>query len=157
MMNELFLIFKLSGRKFAVDFGAVTEIALEFSIQKIPNFSKEILGLANVRGNVLAVVDLAFLLGGLPANPGKKTGLIVMETAYKAEKMRCCVLADEILLPHEVSAGELSSGSVTVQGRSLDFAKSCFLLGGELIPVIDLAKILDASTSAGADLPANPS
>ena len=60
------LQFRLGGETFAVELGRVAEVATRVAITPIPGASPELLGVANLHGEIRPVLDTAMLIG-LPA------------------------------------------------------------------------------------------
>jgi len=60
---EEYVVFTLGGRKYAIALSNVVEILLPGSVYPIPNSAANVLGLTNIRGNILPVLDIKPLLG----------------------------------------------------------------------------------------------
>ncbi len=60
---EEYVVFTLNQRKYAIALSNVVEILLPGSIYLIPNSAANVLGLTNIRGNILPVLDIKPLLG----------------------------------------------------------------------------------------------
>lgn len=53
-----YIVFKLGNEEFAVRIEQIKEVTLASEITKMPNTPPFIVGVANVRGNIIAVIDL---------------------------------------------------------------------------------------------------
>ena len=62
-MPERFLTFSTNGQLYALPSGQVAEIIRLPAVARVPQAPKGLLGLANLRGNVLPVASLRGLLG----------------------------------------------------------------------------------------------
>jgi len=60
---EEYVVFTLGDRKYAIALSNVVEILLPGSVYPIPNSAANVLGLTNIRGNILPVLDIKPLLG----------------------------------------------------------------------------------------------
>lgn len=60
---EEYVVFTLGDRKYAIALSNVVEILLPGSVYPIPNSATYVLGLTNIRGNILPVLDIKPLLG----------------------------------------------------------------------------------------------
>jgi purine-binding chemotaxis protein CheW len=90
--------FTLDGRRFAVDVADAREVVVFESITPLPLAPAFVLGLANLRGTVMPVVDLAPLLGLPPREAKAQTlGLVLGHGAWKAAAVVDTVLGLEPL------------------------------------------------------------
>ncbi|NPV88223.1 chemotaxis protein CheW [Coprothermobacteraceae bacterium] len=58
-----YLVFELGGRKYGFELPAVVEIVVPQKVYRIPRSKPHVLGLCNIRGSILPVVDIAASLG----------------------------------------------------------------------------------------------
>jgi len=73
------LSFVLSGVRLVSSMSEITEmLSYPDQITRVPGASPWMLGVANVRGNLLPVLDLQAYLGGKPVVPGKSTRVLVI-------------------------------------------------------------------------------
>ena len=108
--------FTLDGRRFAVDVADAREVVVLEAITPLPLAPPFVLGLANLRGTVMPVVDVAPLLG-LPPREARAhaLGLVLGHGAWKAAAVVDAVLGLEPLQSsqdHERVAG--ADGSIPV-------------------------------------------
>ena len=88
--------FTLAGHRFAVDVADAREVVVFESITPLPLAPPFVLGLANLRGSVMPVVDLAPLLGLPPREARAQTlGLVLGHGAWKAAAVVDTVLGLE--------------------------------------------------------------
>jgi purine-binding chemotaxis protein CheW len=77
--GEQFLSIRLAGQAFALSIRAIREIRGWCPVTPLPHAPGYVRGMINLRGNVLAIIDLAARLG-LPAEePGAASVVIVIE------------------------------------------------------------------------------
>ncbi len=121
---------KLAAEAYAVPIGNVVEIASLGDLTAVPGARPEILGVRNLRGQILPVVDLARLLG-LTATALPKQLLVAESGSVQAG-----FAIDEVS-----HVGELPDPT--------EVAESDFLLGamiheGQLLAVIDVPQIFSS-------------
>lgn len=132
--------FTLDGRRFAVDVAEAREVVVFEEVTPLPLAPSFVLGLANLRGTVMPVVDLAPLLG-LPAREakGQTLGLVLAHGPWTAAAAVDAVLGLEPLQPREGDGPQGPSGA-GVDGS---------------IPVLDaramLTALRDAMSAAGGN------
>lgn len=74
--------FRIGSEEFGCDILMVQEIIRVTTITPIPNASRSILGMINLRGRIIPVVDLRWLLrieGSESADNGRKTRILIIE------------------------------------------------------------------------------
>jgi purine-binding chemotaxis protein CheW len=125
--------FTLDGRRFALDVAEAREVVVFDAITPLPLAPSFVLGLANLRGTVMPVVDLAPLLG-LPARAAKAQtlGLVLGHGPWTAAVAVDAVLGLEPLQPQDGDGSQRAS------------------VAGEdgLIPVLDAGAMLTALRGA---------
>ena len=85
--------FRLGGQRMVVPLDEVTEILTSFSMSRVPGAKSWVLGIANVRGNLLPVMDLAGYLRGERSQVRKLSRVLVVEH----EDINAGLLVDEVL------------------------------------------------------------
>lgn len=125
--------FTLAGHRFAVDVADAREVVVFESITPLPLAPSFVLGLANLRGSVMPVVDLAPLLGLPPREARAQTlGLVLGHGAWQAAAVVDTVLGLEPLQPRD--GGDPNGTSVAGDDGS--------------IPVLDAGVMLAALRGA---------
>ena len=117
------LLFRCGGQVLAVEAGAVREILAASEPTRIPGSSPAVLGLVNVRGTLVPVVDAAQAVG--------LTGVYPMGTLVIVERHgRPVALAvDEVLDLVSVSADSMDEGSA-LPGVRPDLVRAVGSAGG---------------------------
>ena len=121
---------RLVAEAYAVPIGNVVEIASLGDLTAVPGARQEILGVRNLRGQILPVIDLAQLLGLKPvAPPGQ---LLVAESG----SIKAGFAIDEVS-----HVGELPDPS---EGADSDFLLGAVIHDGQLFAVIDVPRIFSS-------------
>ena len=114
------LVFELSGERYAVGLRFVKEIRRSIEVTRVPGARAPIAGIAHVRGEVIAVVDLARLFDLPQGAAGDRARLVVLgeqdaDLAFVADAAEDVVTlrADAIV---EAPAGVLKAGRAHVRG-----------------------------------------
>jgi chemotaxis signal transduction protein len=125
--------FTLAGHRVAVDVADAREVVVFESITPLPLAPPFVLGLANLRGSVMPVVDLAPLLGLPPREARAQTlGLVLAHGEWKAAAVVDTVLGLEPLQARD--GGDPNGTNVAGADGS--------------IPVLDAGAMLTALRSA---------
>jgi purine-binding chemotaxis protein CheW len=124
-MVKQYLLFEVGGRPYCVSLSAVREVRRLGAITEVPQSPEHVLGVINLRGDILPVIDLQFLLTGLHrANDLLQTTCLIGEGGERLAAFCVDVVSDvveirseEVLpLPSAVksSNGDLFTGIVQV-------------------------------------------
>ena len=118
---------KVAAEAYAVPIGNVVEIASLGDLTAVPGSPREILGVRNLRGQILPVIDLGLLLGLNGAAPPRQ--LLVAE----AGSVKAGFAIDEVS-----NVGELPDPT---EGAESEFLSGTMFHDGELLGVIDVPRI----------------
>lgn len=99
------IVFGLGGARYAVSIRSVLELDRLSPITPVPNTPEFVLGVTNVRGDVVTVLDLRRLVG-LPPLARPETGRLIQVRAT-GRAMRSGVLVDSILGMRPVRLGQI--------------------------------------------------
>lgn len=131
---------RLAGSPFGVDVASAREVALFDELTIVPRGPAHLLGVANLRGSVMPIVDIRPLLG-LPAPPpGRSITTLVIEE----DGVRVAVIV-EAALGLEPFARIVPAGRTDLGDRA-SFTPGFLPWGEQLVPLLDAPRILDALT-----------
>ncbi len=132
--------FRLRDEEFGVDIGSVREITKVVDITHIPEAPSFLHGLTNLRGQVIAVSDLARQFGLAPQQDLPETAKIVV-TEIKGQTVG--MLVDEVPEVLKISAENIEAAPELVQTEvRTDYIKGVGKLDNRLIIILDLEKLL---------------
>lgn len=131
-------LFALAGARFAVDVRSAREVVLFDDITAVPLAPPHLVGVANLRGTVMPIVDARELLGLPESRPGRAVRtLVVRDGAVQAALVVDTVLGLE---PYEQV---VRPDSPTERGPRALMA-GWIQWAGETLPLLDVPKILAA-------------
>jgi purine-binding chemotaxis protein CheW len=138
--KKAFLTFHLNEELFAIDVFQTKEAIDQFRITKVPKMPDYMLGVINLRGSVVPIVDMKKKLG-LPQGVSKNQAIIVIETEIDGEPVVIGCLTDQ---PKDVV--ELSPEMVEDPPKIGSKLNSEFIIGlakkdDQFIIVLDINKI----------------
>ncbi len=121
---------RVGSELYAMPVANVIEVAEIGDVLAVPGSRAELLGVRDLRGQILPVVDLALLLGIQQAKPPGH--LLVAEAASRRAGFAI----------HEVSeVGELPEPGEEAES---DLLRGAALVDNDLIGVVDVARVFDA-------------
>ncbi len=94
--NQLFLKFTLGQEMFAIDIRHIREIIEYSQPSAVPMAPAALLGVINVRGSVVPVVDLALRFGWEATTIGRRSSVVIVEIMYKEQKHVLGLLVDRV-------------------------------------------------------------
>ena len=128
---------RLAAEAYAVPIGNVVEIAILGDLTTVPGARPEILGVRNLRGQILPVVDLALLLGiNAITRPDR---LLVAEAGGRHAGFAVDAVSEvgELPDPTEETESDLLTGAT--------------LVGGDFIGIIDVTRVFDSLEGRGSE------
>jgi purine-binding chemotaxis protein CheW len=134
---SVYVRLRIAAEVYAMPVAHVVSVARFGEVAPVPGSSPAILGVRNLRGQVLPVADLAYLLGVATSVP--PAALIVVEAAG----VQAGFAVDEV-----TGVGELADPTEDTKSALLAGAT---LTDGDLIGVINIGKVFDALEGAGSE------
>lgn len=122
--------FRVGGEAYAVPVEHVLEVVGLGELAPVPGAPRAVLGVRNLRGQVLPVVDLATVLGIERNGPGQR--LVITE----AHGRRAGLAIDEV-----TDVGDLAGA---VQESESEYLIGATLAGDELVGLVDLGRVFSA-------------
>lgn len=133
-----FLTFRLDNEFYALNIGCVHEIISMLDITPVPQTSNFLMGVINLRGTVVPVIDMRLRFGIPYAEYNEETSIIII----KGKKGLIGFIVDtvsEVISANESSIDEAPDFGNTV---NVDFVTGILKANGEVKIMIDIEKIL---------------
>lgn len=130
--------FNVGNEEFGVDISYVQEIIRMMQITKVPNAPEFVEGVINLRGRVIAVINLRYKLGLSKIDYDKNTRIIVVEVKGNTVGFIVDAVSEVLRIPANIT----EAPPEIVSGIDSDFIKSVGKLEDRLLILIDLEKIL---------------
>lgn len=137
-MSETCVRVRVGVEEYALPVRHVPEVAELGDVTPVPGSPAQVMGIRNLRGEVLPVFDMAV---GLGAEGSGAPGRIVLAEDPRAPARRCALAVDEVL-----EVAELEEAQEPVDSPLLSGA---VLIDGRLVGLVDVAALLDALAPGG--------
>lgn len=135
---------RVGGQMFALDIMTVREIRGWTSSTPLPHAPDYVLGMINLRGAVLPVLDLSARLGLPSRTPDASSVIIVAELGGRAVGLVVDAVCDIITItPDQVQPAPALSDRMDV-----DFVRGVITLGDEIVTLLDLDMALPETAQA---------
>jgi purine-binding chemotaxis protein CheW len=141
--DELQLVtFALGAERFALPVGVVREILDYAPAFRIPNGPRHLLGLCNVRGQSVPVIDLGLRLGMPPTEPTPNTRVLVVDIAVGERAMTLGILVDRVFEVAAVRKGEIEAAPDIGASWSSDYIDGVVRRDDSFLVIVNLARLL---------------
>lgn len=132
------VVLRLGGDRYAVPIAAVREIQRVGAVTLVCGAPAFVRGVINLRGSILALLDLRALFGLEPTPLGPGARILIAEGAG----MVLGILVEEVTEIVDVPAGEIKPPLAPATGIAEDCVAGIAALGPRMVVVIDLERVL---------------
>lgn len=130
--------FRIANEEFGIDIIRVQEIIRMVDITRVPNTPDYVIGVINLRGKVIPIIDMRRRLNLVEAPYTKETRIVVIEEEGKVVGF----IVDSVSEVLRISNSITEPPPPMVSGISSDFISSIAKLDGRLLILLDLEKVL---------------
>jgi purine-binding chemotaxis protein CheW len=136
------VVFKLGNEEYGLHIDQIKEVVITPNITRMPQTPSYVKGVANIRGNVIAIFDLEdrFNLTRTIQNQGSKYTLVV-----ESDDVKMGLLVNEVPNTVSVNTSDLdeSIGIINDANAETNYIKGIIKTGTRLIILIDIFKVID--------------
>lgn len=128
---------QLLGQRFVVPLGEVTEMLRVPQYTRLPGVKNFVLGVANIRGRLMPIVDLAPFFGEPSSVPRSQRRVVVVED----DDNYCGYMIDESLGMQHFPADSFDDGATAVDARFLPYVVGSYMVAGNRWQVLSLGAL----------------
>lgn len=147
--TDQYLTFMLAGEEYGVDILTVQEIKGWDSATPIPNTPHYVLGVINLRGTVVPVIDLRARFGLPTAEFGITTVVIVLRTRGQDHDRTIGVVVDAVSEVYNVSVDSVGPAPDFGDSASTEFVKGLARVGEKMVILLDSDNLVDFDSGGG--------
>lgn len=142
------LTFALETESYGVDIQRVQEIRGWSAVTPIPEAPHHILGVQNLRGAIVPIIDLRALMG-MPSVPHSATTVIIVLSVETAAGSRLFgIVVDRVSDVTHLTEANLRAVPAMGNYGSANYLRGLFSMGEQMVLVLDIDKLLgDESAS----------
>ncbi|HIJ94800.1 MAG TPA: chemotaxis protein CheW [Desulfuromonadales bacterium] len=144
LQTTQYLTFTLADEIFAVDVARVREILEMPGITKVPQVPDFMLGVINLRGCVVPVIDLRQKFGMQKTDQTVNTCIIVVEIAMEGESTVLGSLADSVQEVIEMEPSQIEAAPHIGTNLKIDFIKGMGKHDGRFVTILDIDKVFSS-------------
>ena len=138
--QEQYIIFALDRVEYAVSITNIMEIGRPLEITWMPNVPEWLLGVANLRGDIISVVDLRTFLG-LPRNEFQENGRLLVTQSHN-EDMTVGLIVDRVTGLGSLQTGRIGAPTAPIEDQVAPYLRGVYEHEGRLLVVLNLDKLL---------------
>lgn len=135
-----FLSFRMMDEIFAIDVLHVMEILELTKITKVPRSPEFLLGIVNLRGNVLPVIDARIKFGMPKKEPTIDSCIIVMSIEVDAEPVTIGALVDSVSAVLEIRPNDIQKSPSIGLRYSSDFVNGLVKIDDDFVMILNIGK-----------------
>jgi purine-binding chemotaxis protein CheW len=140
------VVFKLGNEEYGIHIDQIKEVVITPNITRMPQTHSFVKGVANIRGNVIAIFDLEerFNLERSKNDSGNKYTLVV-----ESEDLKMGLLVNEVPNTVSVKVSDLDESVSIINDASTEsnYIKGIIKHNSRLIILIDIFKVIDQEMS----------
>ncbi|ACL72432.1 chemotaxis protein CheW [Thioalkalivibrio sulfidiphilus] len=133
-----YVTFRLAEETYAINVMQVQEVLRVSEIAPVPGAPHYVLGIVNLRGNVVTVIDARRRLGLEPREPDDASRVVIIEVSNQVVG----ILVDSVAEVIELGTAEIEPAPNVGNDESSKYIQGVASRDGELTIVVDLNKLL---------------
>jgi purine-binding chemotaxis protein CheW len=138
--EEQYVIFTLTGAEYAVPISNVIEIGRPLNVTPVPNVPNWVVGVANLRGDIISVVDLPAFLGMERTGYGHASRMLVAQ-AYQGQ-LTTGLIVDRVSGIWYLPVDQIGAPAAPIEDRVTPYLHGVYEHDGQLLVVLDLDRLL---------------
>jgi len=147
-----YLTFKLGDEVFALDVSKVREILEITTITRVPQTPAFMRGVINLRGSVVAVIDMRLKFGMSETEQTVNTCIIVTEVNLDGETVVLGMLADSVQEVVEMEPEGIEPAPQIGTALKTDFIRGMGKVDADFVMILDIDKVFSADELSGLSL-----
>jgi len=132
------LVFGLGGESYCADINTVRSVVRIDSVTRIPNMPEFIIGVMNLRGEIISVLDIRSIFG-LPQKKRTSSGRVIVTEAWGSQ---VGIIADDVRQAIDVEENAIQPPLATISGKLASYTKGQIQTKDEIITMLDLGRVL---------------
>jgi len=137
--------FEVGKATLALDIAAVQEINRSLKVTKVPHAPRQVLGVTNLRGEVITILDLHIVLGIKSTAKTSSSRNLIVNYDHELFGLGVDRVSDIMTI-----SSELSPPPSNLQGLSRKLLRGVHQADGRLVMILDLGEILKTRPVAEA-------
>lgn len=139
--SRMLVVFPVGQEEYAFEISQIKEVVPVPPISPVPQTKKYIRGVANVRGNVLAVIDLAKKFGLKKGQTADATNYVIV---INSEDVKVAVVSSQVPETHMIKESQINSTADVMRKSNNEqhFIKGVIKKDNRMIILIDILEMI---------------
>ena len=138
-MSIQMVIFKLNTEEFAVEVASVEAIIKLQAITKVPHAPDFVMGVTNLRGNIVPVIDLKKRLNLPESKTGEETRIVVA----LLQESKVGMIVDAVSQVTEIDDAQIEAAPQYSTSIDTSFIRGIVKVEQELVIMLDLERVFE--------------
>lgn len=138
--GEQHIVFLLAETEYAMHIENVLEIGESLSTTTVPNVPEWVMGVANLRGDIVSVIDLRIFMGLPPRSQGEKTRTLIIQS--RDREFSTCFLIDEVCGIRYLDMEQISDHAFPDTDIMAQYVDGFYEHEGQRLVVLDVERLL---------------
>ena len=140
--SRRYIVFSVAGTRYALEMGNVIEVGPVPPVTPLPQVPAWLLGVSNLRGDILAVLDLRRFFGHTPATSGRDRMLVLRAPT---SQLTAGLVVDQVHGAGAVDPATIQPPTAPVEGPVQRFLQGVAEHGERLLAILDSERLLAGS------------
>lgn len=136
------VVFRLGPRAMAIPLGAVSEIARPPKTTRLPHVPAWVIGIANLRGDIVSILDLEGFISGKAGRSTHEQRMLALRPA--GDDVRTAVLVDSVDGIQAFEDARIARVTRGFDAEIAPYARGLYQLEEELVVVLDADRLLQS-------------
>ena len=151
-MNTQYLTFFVGAEEYAIGILRVREI-LEFAgATRVPRTPASVLGVINLRGRVVPVIDLARKFGAEPSAVTSRTCVVLVDVEIEGESLVVGLLADSVHEVVEIAPEAIEPPPSFGTRMSIEFLQGIGRYRDHFVLILEIDRVLSTLEAEGVEM-----
>lgn len=146
-----YLAFALGNATYGFPVQSVREVVDYPAIFTIPRVPDHIRGVVNLRGEVLPVIDLAYLFYGKKGDVSASSGIVFIEVNHLGETVVLGVMIDSVEAVTDIFEDDIDESPAFGQNINPEFISAIGRVDGRFIIILNVDNVLNIQALSGPD------
>lgn len=144
-LTKSFLSFKLDNELFAINVMKIMEILEVPKITKVPQAPGYLIGVVNLRGGVLPVIDTRIKFGMPATNQTVNTCIVVLNITMNEEAIVVGAMVDSVSEVFEIEENQIQPSPSIGTNYNADFIQGMIKEKDQFMMLLDIDKVFSSS------------
>ncbi len=138
--SQRHIVFSVAGTRYGLAMGSVVEVGPVPPVTPLPQVPAWLLGVSNLRGDILAVLDLRLFFGHTAPSSARRDRMLVLQTGRS--QLTAGLVVDQVHGAGTIDPAAIRPPTAPVEGPVQQFLRGVAEHGERLLAILDPEKLL---------------